>query len=128
MQSVAIVSFLLLAVSVYRGARAARTVDTKDCKDWSALQPVAIDAGEQKCFITRDRSAHRCIMKYKVSRGCETLSVHVVLADRGNLQQNEVDLLRVLLPERRHVLCGRRQQTGQEVSVTLQMILFSGDL
>ena len=50
-----------------RGARAAWTGDTKDCGDWTALQPVTIDAGEQKCFTTRDRYTHRCIMRYKVS-------------------------------------------------------------
>ena len=65
MQSVTMLSFLLLAVSIYRGA--ALVGVTKDCEDWSALQPVTIDVGEKKCFTSRDRYTNRCIMRYKVS-------------------------------------------------------------
>merc|ERR1739838_386906 len=72
MQSVTMLSFLLLAVSIYRGAAVWSGV-TKDCEDWSALQPGTIDVGEKKCFTSRDRYTNRCIMRYKTAGACNKM-------------------------------------------------------
>merc|ERR1719342_1326828 len=46
----------------------------KSCGDWTALQPVKIGPGDNKCFTT-SRGTQRCIMRYKKDGGCKEIKL-----------------------------------------------------
>jgi len=46
----------------------------KTCGDWTALQPVEIGAGDNKCFTTT-KATKRCIMRFKTGDGCKEMKL-----------------------------------------------------